>query len=546
MHDVGTVIGLLVVVTLVSVAARRIAIPYPTLMVICGLAIGLIPGLPALTLNPDVVLLIFLPPLLYGAAWMTSWPDFRANIRPISLLAIGLVLATTTTVAVVVHWAMPEMPWAIAFVLGALVSPPDAVAATAVTRGLSVPRRIVTILEGESLVNDATGLVAYRLAVTAAVTGIFSLSDAVAQFFIVAIGGVLVGLAIAWVIAQIHMRLDDPTIETVITLLTPYLAYLLAESLHVSGVLATVAVGIYLSRRSNVLFSSDMRLNANAVWSVVAFLLNGVTFVLIGLQLPTVAAGAGSLTNLTQIELAGLTCLVVVLVRLLWVYPAALVPRLFSSRLRARDPYPGLASLTVIGWAGMRGVVSLAAAMALPLTLTDGSPFPFRDLIIYITFGVILFTLVVQSLTLPVLIRWLGVSLPAKRNDLEEAEARLEILMAAFAFLDEAASVGDPDRHGIESLRAQLERDRLQLEATLETAKSTMIRTATVCRRLYSGAMAAQRHRLRKMWKNAEYDLVLLNQLQRDLDLEESRVRKYGGKADDRISLVREQAPLFG
>jgi len=527
MQDIGTVIGLLVIVTLISVAAKKIAVPYPTLMVVCGLAIGIVPGLPEIHLNPDVALLIFLPPLLYSAAWMTSWPDFRANIRPIGMLAIGLVLATTISVAVVVHTIAPEIPWAVCFVLGALVSPPDAVAATAVTKGLSMPRRVVAILEGESLVNDATGLVAYRIAVTAVVVGSFSLAESVGEFFFVAIGGVLVGLAIGYVMSRIHRLLDDATIETAMTLLTPYLAYLPAEALHVSGVLSTVTAGIFLSRRSLVLFSSAMRLNANAVWDVLVFLLNGVTFVLIGLQLPTVAKGAFSVNSLSHFEIAAVTCAVVVIVRLVWVYPAALLPRMFSARLRARDPMPALGMLTVIGWAGMRGVVSLAAALALPLTAADNQPFPFRDLVIFITFCVILFTLVVQSLTLPLLIRAMGVSKSDKSTDVEEAEARLEILMAAFDFIDHAAAAGETDVKGLDHLRAQFERDRLQIQAVLATAQSTLVRRASVCKRLYQGALSAQQHRLRKMWRHAEYELALLHQLQRDLDLEEARLHLH-------------------
>jgi CPA1 family monovalent cation:H+ antiporter len=260
MLNVALVLGLVTLVTVVAAAARRVRLPYPTLMVLSGLAIAAVPGLPCIALDPDIVLLVFLPPLLYAAAWYTSWHDFAANLRPIGLLAIGLVLATTGAVAVVAHEVIDGLPWAAAFALGAIVSPPDAVAATAVARGLNVPRRVVTILEGESLINDATGLVAYRVAVAAAVTGAFSVGGALLQFVLAAAGGVASGLAVAWLLAQVHRRFDDPTVETTLTLLSPYAAYLPAEALHVSGVLATVTAGLYLSRQAPVIFAPALRL----------------------------------------------------------------------------------------------------------------------------------------------------------------------------------------------------------------------------------------------------------------------------------------------
>lgn len=525
MQAVTIVLGLLTVVTLLAVAARRLTIPYPTLMVVCGLVIGLIPGLPHVELAPEIVFLVFLPPLLYAAAWYTSWNDFRFNLRPIFQLAVGLVLVTTGIVAVVAHWAVPGLPWPAAFVLGALVSPPDAVAAAAVTKGLGVPKRIVAILEGESLVNDATGLVAYRVAIMATVAGVFSFWDSAGQFLLAASGGILVGLAVGWSVAWIHRRLDDATIETVITLMTPYAAYLPAEALGVSGVLATVTTGIYVSRRSPVLFAPDLRLHATAVWDVLIFVLNGLTFVLIGLQLPELWQGVATESPAVVALLTVATCLIVVVVRLAWIYPSAWFPRLLSRRLRERDPLPPWGQLTVIGWAGMRGVVSLAAALALPLTTRDGAPFPKRELIIFTTFCVILFTLVAQSLTLPALIRWLGVARGGKRPEVEEAEARLDVLQAAFTFLDQ--STDDPDRLGLQGLRQQFERQRDHLQLRLGPARTAVIRVATVCKRLYSGALSAQRQRLVELWKNGHLHDELLHRIQREIDLEEARLRHY-------------------
>lgn len=536
MHQVAAVLGLLTIVTFLAVAARRMSVPYPTLMVVCGLGIAVIPGLPLVKLDPETVFLVFLPPLLYAAAWFTSWHDFRSNIRPISSLAVGLVLATTTAVAVAAHWAIPDLPWSAAFVLGALVSPPDAVAATAVTRGLGVSRRLVSILEGESLVNDATGLVAYRIAVAATMAGVFSFWDAASQFVIVAAGGVAIGLVIGWLIAQVHRHLNDATVETVITLMSPYAAYLPAEALGVSGVLATVTAGIYVSRRSPVIFSPTMRLHATAVWDVLIFVLTGVTFILIGLQLPGVVENISAEETGAAVTLAVVTCVVVVLVRMVWVYPAAYLPRLLSRRIREREPFPPLGQLTVVGWAGMRGVVSLAAALAIPLTLGDGSPFPQRDLIIMVTFSVILFTLVVQSLTLPVLIRYLGVANPISKRETEEAEARLEVLTAAFNFLEEAAKSEDQDLHGLDVLREQFERQRSQIQSRLDTARTAMVRAVTVCKDLYAGALAAQRKRLVHLWKRGKLHDELLQQIQHEIDLEEARLHLYpdsprGGRA---------------
>ena len=285
MNALELILVLLVVAAALAVAAERLKVPYPILLVLGGLGLAFVPGLPAVKIDPELVLLLFLPPLLYAAAWFTSWRDFAANTRPITLLAVGLVVVTTTAVAWIAHAVIPGMTWPVAFVLGAIVSPPDAVAATAVTQRLKVPRRIVTILDGESLVNDATGLVAYRFALAAVATGSFSFTHAAGRFAVVAAGGVLVGLAVGWLVAQIHRRMEDFQLETVITLLTPYAAYIPAEHLGVSGVLATVAAGGYLGWRNPQLLSALTRFRGRGVWSVLLLLFNGLVFILIGLQL---------------------------------------------------------------------------------------------------------------------------------------------------------------------------------------------------------------------------------------------------------------------
>src|SRR6267154_3568893 len=382
-------VGLLVAVAVLALVARKLTVPYPILFVIGGLLLGLIPKLPKVRLDPELVFLFFLPPLLFPAALFTSWRDFRVNLRPISLLAIGLVLFTTVAVALLAHYFM-ELPLAAGFVLGAIISPPDAIAATAIADRLKVPRRIVTILEGESLVNDATALVAYRFAVVAVVTGSFSLAHAGGQFFIVGIGGILIGLAVGWLAEQFHKRVDDAPIEITVSLLTPFVAYLAAERLGVSGVLAVVAAGLYLGWRMPELLTFKTRLQGGPVWEMVEFLLNGFVFILIGLQLPAVlGALSGNSSPIHRLVwYALLISLTVILIRIIWVFPATYLPRLIFKKMCKHDPYPNWRHVTIVSWTGMRGVVSLAAALALP------DNFPVRDLILFLTFMVILATLV--------------------------------------------------------------------------------------------------------------------------------------------------------
>ncbi len=437
-------------VAALATLARRVGVPYPILLVLGGLGVALMPGLPPVELEPDVIFLLFLPPLLFGAAYFTSWRDFRANLRPIGLLAVGLVLATTGAVAVVAH-LVTGLPWAAAFVLGAVVSPTDAIAATAIAQRLGVPRRIVTILEGESLVNDATGIVAYRLAAgVAAGTVAFSVAGAGAQFLVGSVGGVLIGLVAGWLMVGTLRFLDDPPVEVAVSLLTPFITYIAAEEgPHLlwrdllgrsgepffSGVLAAVAAGLYVGRKSPTIMSSASRLEGSAVWNVMTFLLNGFAFALIGLQLPQVLAGLEEYTAGALTRYAVLISLTVVLIRIVWVFPATYLPRL-SRRLRSRDPLPSPRNVLVIAWAGMRGVISLAAALSLPLRTQDGSPFPGRDLILFLTFCVILATLVGQGLSLPLLIRALGLKDDGS-TEREEVRARIEAAEAALNRLGE-------------------------------------------------------------------------------------------------------------
>jgi CPA1 family monovalent cation:H+ antiporter len=445
---IEAVLLLLLAATALAVFARRIGIPYPILLVLGGLLIGLLPGLPRIELEPDLVFLLFLPPILFGAGYFTSIRDFRANLRAIGLLSVGLVLATTAAVAMVANALIPGLGLPAAFALGAIVAPPDAVAATSIFQRLGAPRRAVTILEGESLVNDATALVAYRFAVAAAATGTFSLADAGIAFVGVAIGGILFGLLVGWIVSAVLRRVDDPVFSVVITFLAPALAYIPAEQLTVSGVLAAVAAGIYTGRQAARTLSSSVRVAGAAAWQVLLFLINGAVFILIGVQLPTVLEGIEHRPVPELVGLAVVVSLVVILVRILWVFPGTYIPRWLFAGIREREPRPSPANVFLVAWAGMRGVVSLAAALALPLD------FPERHLLIFLTFSVILATLVGQGLTLPLVIRGLGIVGDASEAR-EGAHARTVAAEAALARIDQLAVEWPGHLELIEALRVQ-------------------------------------------------------------------------------------------
>lgn len=515
----ATILLLLTAVTILAFAARKLPIPYPTLMVVAGAGFGWIPGLPTITFDSETVLLIFLPPLLYAAAWQMSWRDFRENVRPISLLAVGLVIATTAAVAAATHYYVPEMPWAMAFALGALVAPPDAVAATAVTRHVRLPRKLVTILEGESLVNDATGLVLYRVAVAAAVTGLFSPSAAAIQLVVAPAGGLLVGLAIGWLAVRLHRRMNDPTIETVATLLTPFAAYVPAEMIGTSGVIAVVAAGMYVSRHASTIFSPATRLTATAVWQTVEFLLNGLAFILIGLQLPRAIAGVGSHPPGYLLGLAAVVCAAVIGVRILWVAPAAYLPRLFSRKLCPYESGACAGNFAVLGWAGMRGVVTVAAALALPQLQADGSPLPYRDIVVLMAFAVVLSTLILQGQTLPAVIRWFEVSAEPKIGRNDTIELRREVLEAGVGFLD-----GAPRTNESEQAVARHLRERYDYVLSAVTAQDDA-RTAAIGR-LQLEVIAEQRRKLAELGDEGAVSLETIRRIERILDLDEARVEE--------------------
>jgi CPA1 family monovalent cation:H+ antiporter len=523
-RTVEAFVALLLAVAALGFIARKIKLPYPILLVAGGLVLGLVPGVPRVRLNPDLIFFCFLPPLLFPAALFTSWRDFRFNLRPILLLAIGLVLFTTCSVAFLAH-ALLGLPLAAAFVLGAIVSPPDAIAAEAIAERLSIPRRIVAILEGESLVNDATALVALRFAVAAVATGSFSVVRAGGEFLLVAAGGIAIGLAVGWLAAKLHRHIDDPPVEVTLSLLTPFVAYILAERCTVSGVLAVVTAGLYLGWRTPEITTSSTRLQGGPFWNMVEFLLNGFVFIFIGLELPQ-ALRAFSAESLRQLVWSALIItLAVILVRVLWVFPATYLPRLLFKSIRRRDPYPAWQHVTIVAWTGMRGVVSLAAALALPLNLANGAPFPARDTILFLTFTVIMATLVVQGLSLPFLIRRLGVK-DDNQTEKEERDARLKANQAALARLREIAE-RDPSKADA------LERLRIEYEDRLRQLESYEPESASNERRLFSSeyenlsfeALRIERQIILKLRNEALINDEVLRRIQRDLDLAEERLR---------------------
>jgi Na+/H+ antiporter len=519
-------VGLLLAVAVLALVARKLTIPYPILFVIGGLLLGLIPKLPKVRLDPELVFLFFLPPLLFPAALFTSWRDFRANLRPISLLAVGLVLFTTVAVAYLAHYFM-DLPLAAGFVLGAIISPPDAVAATAIANRLKVRRRIVTILEGESLVNDATALVAYRFAVGAVVTGSFSLAQASGQFFIMGLGGILIGLAVGWLAEQFHKRVDDAPIEITVSLLTPFVAYLSAERLGVSGVLAVVTAGLYLGWRMAELLTFKTRLRGGPVWEMVEFLLNGFVFILIGLQLPEVlrALSGNSIPIDRLVRYALHISLAVILIRILWVFPATYLPRLLFKRLCRNDPHPPWRHVMIVAWTGMRGVVSLAAALALPLTLRDGSPFPGRDLILFLTFVVILATLVLQGLSLPLLIRRLGIQ-EDRSMEKEEREARLKANQAALVRLNEIAERDPAKADALQRLRVEYEDHIRQVEGA-QSADTPLRLFSSEYERLSHEALQVERGTIINLRNQDVISDEVLRRIQRDIDLAEARLQHH-------------------
>ena len=526
MHETELLIlGLCIAIPMLTVIARVLDIPYPIVLVLGAIPLGFVPGVPDVELQPELVLVIFLPPLLYVAAFFADLRALRADARALSLTSIGLVLVTTCVVAVVGH-ELIGLPWAVAFALGAIVSPTDPVAATAIARGLGAPRRLVSIIEGESLINDSSALIAYRVAVAAAIGGSFSLVDASVDFVVAVVGGVGVGLVVGAVIAEVRRRLDDVPVEITISLATGFAAYLPAEALGVSGVLAAVTAGLYLGWLAPQVSTAQMRMQGRAVWEFMVFLLNAVLFVLIGLQLQNILDSVASIDEATLAGYALATIAAVVGTRFLWLFTTPYLIRALDRRPSQLERRVGAAPRVVVGWAGMRGAVSLAAALALPLETDAGAPFPDRDLVIFLAYCVVLFTVVVQGLTLPALIRRLGVVDEGTEETAEEHAARIAAADAALAALDGLAAEEWTREDTVERLRmlyAFRRRRFATMRGDLEDHDGIVDRSLAY-QRLMHDVIEAQRAAIVRMRNEGRISADVMRRVQHDLDLEESRL----------------------
>lgn len=522
-RDLFVLLALLAATSALLALAPRTRIPYPILLVLGGLALGFFPGVPNFELSPELVLVGVLPPLLYSSAFFTSLRDLRANARPIGLLAIGLVLMTMVVVAVVAHEAI-GIGWTAAFVLGAVVSPTDPIAATAISRRLGVPRRIVVIVEGESLVNDATALVALRVAVVAAVSGAFSLSEAGIRFVLVVAGGIAVGLAVGWVVRQVRRRIDDPPVEVTISLLTGYFAFIPADLLHVSGVISVVTAGVYLGWHTPELTSPDSRLLGDSMWEITTFVLNALLFVLLGLQLPSILDALQDEPPGKLLWWAVLISGTVIVARIVWVFPATYLPRWLSSRLRRRDPSPPWQYPAAISWMGLRGAVSLAAALSVPTVTESGGPFPDRDLIIYLAFAVIIATLVCQGLSLPGVIRLLGLEDDGLAEK-EETKARIKAAEAALERLEELTGEEWVNDDTVERLRGsygfRMRRFTARFDATDD---GNVERRSQSYQRLRLELLTAERQAVLELRREGRISDEVMRRLERELDLEIARL----------------------
>jgi CPA1 family monovalent cation:H+ antiporter len=509
----------------VAAAGRRLPVPAPLLLVAAGLAVSYVPGVPDYTLDPHVVLPLLLPPLLYTAATDSSYLDLRAQMRPVALLSVGYVLFATFAVGWAAYLIVPGLPLTAALVLGAVAAPPDAVAATAVARRVGLPSRITTILQGESLVNDATAITAYKVALAAAVGEGATWAGGIGEFLIAAVGGVGVGLVLMAPLHWLRTHVKEALLQNTLSLLIPFVAYAVAEQLHASGVLAVVVVALYLGHRAwEVDFAT--RLQEEAVWKMVAFVLESAVFALIGLQLPVVLRGLGAYEGIDAAWYAIVLFLVVVAARFLWVYPATFLPRFLSARIRVREENPTWRAPFVIGWAGMRGVVSLAIAFSIPLTVHGGEPFPERNLILFLTFTTVIGTLVVQGVTLPPLIRLL--KFPGRDTQAEtlaEANAQAQASRAAERRLDDLLA---DDRNVLpgplaERLRTVLERRRNAVWERLGQVNPVTGETVDdTYRRLSREMISAEREVFVKLRDGRHIDDEMLRVLLRRLDLEEA------------------------
>ena len=520
---IQTLLLLLAVLVVVAIIARRFNTAPSILIVVAGILLALTPGLPRIELAPELVLFGILPPLIYSAGVAMSWREFRFNLRPIALLAFGYVLFTTCAVAAMAHWLL-GMPLAVAFVLGAIVAPTDAVAPLSILRQLGVPRRLIVILEGEGLANDATALILYRFAIAAAGTGVFSLGQATGTFALIVVGEIAFGIGIGWLSLRLRRWARDPRVEITLSLLTPYAAFLVPAHLGGSGVLATMTAGLFASWNGPLLIPAATRLQGIFFWDLVVYLLEGMVFLVTGLQMRTLLDRTGTVLLHDSILAVLLTVVVVIAARFMWIYPAAYIPRWLSPSLARRDPLPPWQWLFALAFVGVRGVVSLAAALAIPLTTEIGTPFPYRNLILFVTFGVIVVTLVGQGLLLPSVVRWLGLAIHAtderEREHKAELAARSEALKVAQSLLEQLAA----DRQISPEVLAILRSRHDYRAARLPDPTSNELQAALAAAELRSELIAAEREYIFRLLQNGQITDEARRRIERELDLEEAGI----------------------
>ncbi len=517
---------LLVFIVGFGILAQHLKIAYPIVFVLGGLLVSFIPALPAISLNPDFIFLTVLPPLLFAAATQTSWAEFKYNLVSITSLAFGLVGFTVLGVSFAAHWLIPGFDWRLGLVLGAAVAPTDAIAATAIAQRLGLPKRIVDLLEGESLVNDASGLVALQFSTALVVSGsVPSVEGGILRLLYLVAGGILIGMIVGRVFQFVDSHVDNARIEIALSIVTPYAAYSAAEAARASGVLATVAAGLYLGRQMSVLFSSRVRIEGQSFWGTLTFLLNGIVFLLIGLELPTVLRGTRSISPSELLISTLQLCACVILLRLMWVLPAAYVGYFIRHHfLHQSEQRPSLGAVFILGWTGMRGVVSLAAAIALPITLSNGQPFPQRNPLIFLTFSVILVTLVLQGLTLPALIRALKLS-SSDAPAAEERKARRIMVSAALKRIEELREKDKPEFDSLYDAFARLYRQRLSVLTTDSETETNNESENTVSKReQHYRAVAKQlrdteRATIMSLRASNEVSDSVVRTLERELDL---------------------------
>lgn len=530
-HDqILLMLGLLFAMAMLYMLSQKLCVPYPIFLVLGGLAIGFVPGMPHFAVDPNLIFLVFLPPLLYEAAWFTSWQEFWRRKRSIAFFAFGLVILTSITVAYFSAAIIPGFTLALGFLLGGIISPPDAVAANSVLKEIKVPRRLQTILEGESLVNDASSLIVFRFALAAVMTGHFVLKEAVVNFFVVAIMGIVVGIVVGLVFYAIHRLLPtNASIDTILTVMTPYIMYLTAEQFHFSGVLAVVSGGLFLSYCSHQFLNYESRIQATSVWSSLIFLLNGVVFILIGLQLPVIIAELGDYSLTEAIVYALIITVITILLRIVMVFPSAYIPRWLSKRIREREPAPPPGMVFMAGWAGMRGVVSLAAALAVPLALPSGEVFPQRNLILFITFVVILVTLVFQGLTMPVLLKFFKLEEIDPRPPADEQLSAIRLRMARLSmeyiereYGDHIKTVPKLNRYYEQMLHVIGREERMSSEDGEHEDRRHARETFN---KIFLELVDNRRRELITIRAERTFDDEVLREYQHLLDLEEARMR---------------------